>query len=201
MATLTIENDPHEDCGGDAGRDAGHRHTACDGRRTLESRSRRRRPWRASRLLVKCYYSALTGSMRVLDAIARSLGRDGCPVRMSRYGVPGTAAKADIRPVIVRQRRSGLHLAAAVSRLTEPLRPWVEMPAAGSRKRTAVLVRPQATPVLSPIQPFHVNFMREAQCQSHAEPLTLAQTGWHRRTGRHQRTTRSAARADAASGD
>jgi hypothetical protein len=38
---------------------------------------------------------------------------------MFRNGVLGAAAKADIRPVIVRQTRSGLHMAAALSRSTE----------------------------------------------------------------------------------
>jgi len=58
--------------------------------------------------------------MKVADAIAEILKREGVDVIFGypRNAVLETAAAAGIRPVIVRQERTGVHMADALSRLT-----------------------------------------------------------------------------------
>ena len=58
--------------------------------------------------------------MKVGDAIAEIMKREGIEI-LCGYPVNHLleyAAKADIRPVIVRQERIGLHMADAISRVT-----------------------------------------------------------------------------------
>lgn len=58
--------------------------------------------------------------MKIVDAMAEILKREGVEVI---FGYPlnpilDAAAKRDIRPIIVRQERTGVHMADALSRLT-----------------------------------------------------------------------------------
>ena len=58
--------------------------------------------------------------MKVGDAIAEIMKREGIEI-LCGYPVNHLleyAAKADIRPIIVRQERIGLHMADAISRVT-----------------------------------------------------------------------------------
>ena len=58
--------------------------------------------------------------MKVVDAIAEILKREGVEFLFAYPVNPiiEAAAKLDIRPIIVRQERIGLHMADAVSRVT-----------------------------------------------------------------------------------
>ena len=62
----------------------------------------------------------VTGANRGIGlAVAQALGRQGLNVILgARHVAEGIAAAADIRPVIVRQERIGLHMADAISRVT-----------------------------------------------------------------------------------
>src|SRR5579859_3988906 len=62
--------------------------------------------------------------MRVVDAVADILKREGTEFLLAypRNPIIEACAQADIRPIIVRQERVGLHMAEAVSRLTSGTR-------------------------------------------------------------------------------
>ena len=86
--------------------------------------------------------------MKVGDAVAEIMRREGIEI-LCGYPVNHLleyAAKADIRPIIVRQERIGLHMADAISRVTSGARsarsacsmaPAPRTPMAASRRRTA----------------------------------------------------------------
>jgi acetolactate synthase-1/2/3 large subunit len=125
--------------------------------------------------------------MRVSDAIAEVLKREGVDVIFGypRNAVLEAAARADIRTIIVRQERTGLHMADALSRLTKGRRMGVFAMQHGPGAENAyggvaqaygdsvpVLVLPQGYARRVAHLPFNFNSTQAMSAVSkHAEPL------------------------------
>jgi acetolactate synthase I/II/III large subunit len=124
----------------------------------------------------------------VADAIAAVLKREGVDIVFGypRNQVLEAAARIDIRTVIVRQERTGLHMADALSRLTKGERmgvfvmqqgPGAENAMGGVAQAFAdsvpVLVMPQGYALSQAHVPYNFNSVRSmASYAKHAEPLT-----------------------------
>src|SRR6187431_1631262 len=124
----------------------------------------------------------------VADAIAAVLKREGVDVVFGypRNQVLEAAARIDFRTVIVRQERTGLHMADGLSRLTKGARmgvfvmqqgPGAENAMGGVAQAFAdsvpVLVMPQGYALSQAYVPYNFNSVRSmASVAKHAEPLT-----------------------------
>jgi acetolactate synthase-1/2/3 large subunit len=124
----------------------------------------------------------------VADAIAAVLKREGVDIVFGypRNQIIEAAARIDIRTVIVRQERTGLHMADAVSRLTKGEKMGVFVMQQGPGAENAfggvaqafadcvpVLVMPQGYALNQMHVPFNFNSVRSmASIAKHAEPLT-----------------------------
>jgi acetolactate synthase I/II/III large subunit len=124
----------------------------------------------------------------VADAIAAVLKREGVTVVFGypRNQVLEAAARIDIRTVIVRQERTGLHMADAMSRMSKggemgvfvmQQGPGAENAMGGVAQAFAesvpVLVMPQGYALSQMYVPFNFNSVRSmATYAKHAEPLT-----------------------------
>jgi acetolactate synthase I/II/III large subunit len=124
----------------------------------------------------------------VADAIAAVLKREGVDIVFGypRNQVLEAAARIDIRTVIVRQERTGLHMADALSRMTKGGRmgvfvmqhgPGAENAFGGVAQAFAdsvpVLVMPQGYALSQAYVPHNFNSVRSmASVAKHAEPLT-----------------------------
>ena len=124
----------------------------------------------------------------VADAIAAVLKREGVEIVFGypRNQILEAAARIDIRTVIVRQERTGLHMADAVSRMTKGERMGVFVMQQGPGAENAfggvaqafadsvpVLVMPQGYSLSQAHVPFNFNSVRSmAGVSKHAEPLT-----------------------------
>jgi acetolactate synthase-1/2/3 large subunit len=124
----------------------------------------------------------------VADAIAAVLKREGVTTVFGypRNAILEAAARIDIRTVIVRQERTGLHMADAVSRMSKGREmgvfvmqqgPGAENAMGGVAQAFAesvpVLVLPQGYALSQMYVPFNFNSVRSmATYAKHAEPLT-----------------------------
>jgi acetolactate synthase-1/2/3 large subunit len=124
----------------------------------------------------------------VADAIAAVLKREGVKIVFGypRNAILEAAARIDIRTVIVRQERTGLHMADAVSRMSKggemgvfvmQQGPGAENAMGGVAQAFAesvpVLVMPQGYALSQMYVPFNFNSTRSmATYAKHAEPLT-----------------------------
>jgi acetolactate synthase-1/2/3 large subunit len=124
----------------------------------------------------------------VADAIAAVLKREGVEIVFGypRNQVLEAAARIDIRTVIVRQERTGLHMADAVSRMTKGGQMGVFVMQQGPGAENAfggvaqafadsvpVLVMPQGYQLSQMHVPYNFNSVRSmASVAKHAEPLT-----------------------------
>jgi acetolactate synthase I/II/III large subunit len=124
----------------------------------------------------------------VADAIAAVLKREGVEIVFGypRNQVLEAAARIDIRTVIVRQERTGLHMADAVSRMSKggmmgvfvmQQGPGAENAFGGVAQAFAdsipVLVMPQGYALSQAYVPYNFNSVRSmASVAKHAEPLT-----------------------------
>ncbi|KRA80826.1 thiamine pyrophosphate-requiring protein [Altererythrobacter sp. Root672] len=124
----------------------------------------------------------------VADAIAAVLKREGVDIVFGypRNQILEAAARIDIRTVIVRQERTGLHMADAVSRMSKGERmgvfvmqqgPGAENAMGGVAQAFAdsvpVLVMPQGYALSQMHVPYNFNSTRSmATYAKHAEPLT-----------------------------
>ncbi len=124
----------------------------------------------------------------VADAIAAVLKREGVTVVFGypRNAILEAAARIDIRTVIVRQERTGLHMADAMSRMSKggamgvfvmQQGPGAENAMGGVAQAFAesvpVLVMPQGYALSQMYVPFNFNSVRSmATYAKHAEPLT-----------------------------
>ena len=124
----------------------------------------------------------------VADAIAAVLKREGVDVVFGypRNQVLEACARIDIRTVIVRQERTGLHMADALSRLSKGERMGVFVMQQGPGAENAfggvaqafadsvpVLVMPQGYALSQAYVPYNFNSVRSmASVAKHAEPLT-----------------------------
>ena len=124
----------------------------------------------------------------VADAIAAVLKREGVDVVFGypRNQILEAAARIDIRTVIVRQERTGLHMADAVSRMSKggmmgvfvmQQGPGAENAFGGVAQAFAdsipVLVMPQGYALSQAYVPYNFNSVRSmASVAKHAEPLT-----------------------------
>ena len=124
----------------------------------------------------------------VADAIAAVLKREGVDVVFGypRNQVLEACARIDIRTVIVRQERTGLHMADALSRMSKGARmgvfvmqqgPGAENAMGGVAQAFAdsvpVLVMPQGYALSQAYVPYNFNSVRSmASYAKHAEPLT-----------------------------
>ena len=124
----------------------------------------------------------------VADAIAAVLKREGVDVVFGypRNQILEAAARIDIRTVIVRQERTGLHMADALSRLSKGARMGVFVMQQGPGAENAfggvaqafadsvpVLVMPQGYALNQAYVPYNFNSVRSmASVAKHAEPLT-----------------------------
>jgi acetolactate synthase-1/2/3 large subunit len=124
----------------------------------------------------------------VADAIAAVLKREGVDVVFGypRNQVLEACARIDIRTVIVRQERTGLHMADALSRLSKGGRMGVFVMQQGPGAENAfggvaqayadsvpVLVMPQGYALSQAYVPYNFNSVRSmASVAKHAEPLT-----------------------------
>jgi len=124
----------------------------------------------------------------VADAIAAVLKREGVDIVFGypRNQILEAAARIDIRTVIVRQERTGLHMADALSRLTKGGRMGVFVMQQGPGAENAfggvaqayadsvpVLVMPQGYALSQAYVPYNFNSVRSmASVAKHAEPLT-----------------------------
>jgi len=124
----------------------------------------------------------------VADAIAAVLKREGVDIVFGypRNQVLEAAARIDIRTVIVRQERTGLHMADAVSRMSKGERMGVFVMQQGPGAENAfggvaqafadsvpVLVMPQGYALSQAYVPYNFNSVRSmASVAKHAEPLT-----------------------------
>jgi len=124
----------------------------------------------------------------VADAIAAVLKREGVDIVFGypRNQILEAAARIDIRTVIVRQERTGLHMADAVSRLSKGERMGVFVMQQGPGAENAfggvaqafadsvpVLVMPQGYALSQAHVPYNFNSVRSmASVAKHAEPLT-----------------------------
>ncbi len=126
----------------------------------------------------------------VADAIAAVLKREGVEIVFGypRNQILEAAARIDIRTIIVRQERTGLHMADAVSRMTKGGKMGVFVMQQGPGAENAfggvaqafadcvpVLVMPQGYALGQMHVPFNFNSVRSmASVSKHAEPLTGA---------------------------
>lgn len=124
----------------------------------------------------------------VADAIAAVLKREGVTIVFGypRNAILEAAARIDIRTVIVRQERTGLHMADAMSRMSKggemgvfvmQQGPGAENAMGGVAQAFAesvpVLVMPQGYALSQMYVPFNFNSTRSmASYAKHAEPLT-----------------------------
>jgi acetolactate synthase-1/2/3 large subunit len=124
----------------------------------------------------------------VADAIAAVLKREGVDIVFGypRNQILEAAARIDIRTVIVRQERTGLHMADAVSRMSKgglmgvfvmQQGPGAENAMGGVAQAFAdsvpVLVMPQGYALAQAHVPYNFNSVRSmASYAKHAEPLT-----------------------------
>ena len=124
----------------------------------------------------------------VADAIAAVLKREGVGIVFGypRNQVLEAAARIDIRTVIVRQERTGLHMADALSRLSKGGQMGVFVMQQGPGAENAfggiaqafadsvpVLVMPQGYSLSQAYVPYNFNSVRSmASVAKHAEPLT-----------------------------
>lgn len=124
----------------------------------------------------------------VADAIAAVLKREGVQIVFGypRNQILEAAARIDIRTVIVRQERTGLHMADAVSRMTKGGQMGVFVMQQGPGAENAfggvaqafadsipVLVMPQGYQLSQMYVPYNFNSTRSmASVAKHAEPLT-----------------------------
>lgn len=124
----------------------------------------------------------------VADAIAAVLKREGVDIVFGypRNQVLEAAARIDIRTVIVRQERTGLHMADAVSRMTKGEKMGVFVMQQGPGAENAfggvaqafadsipVLVMPQGFAQDEAYVPYNFNSVRSmASVSKHAEPLS-----------------------------
>ena len=124
----------------------------------------------------------------VADAIAAVLKREGVTTVFGypRNQILEAAARIDIRTVIVRQERTGLHMADAMSRMSKggemgvfvmQQGPGAENAMGGVAQAFAesvpVLVMPQGYALSQMYVPFNFNSTRSmASYAKHAEPLT-----------------------------
>jgi acetolactate synthase-1/2/3 large subunit len=124
----------------------------------------------------------------VADAIAAVLKREGVEIVFGypRNAVLEAAARIDIRTVIVRQERTGLHMADAVSRMSKGGQMGVFVMQQGPGAENAfggvaqafadsipVLVMPQGYALSQMYVPYNFNSVRSmASVAKHAEPLT-----------------------------
>ena len=124
----------------------------------------------------------------VADAIAAVLKREGVDVVFGypRNLILEAAARIDIRTVIVRQERTGLHMADALSRMSKGERMGVFVMQQGPGAENAfggvaqafadsvpVLVMPQGYALSQAYVPYNFNSVRSmASVAKHAEPLT-----------------------------
>src|SRR5262249_13920936 len=129
-------------------------------------------------------------TMKVSSAIAEILKREGVDVVFGypRNQVLEAAAIADIRTIIVRQERTGLHMADALSRLTRGRRMGVFCMQHGPGAENAfgavaqaysesvpVLVLPQGyTRRLAHVPDNFNSVLNMGRVSKHAEPLTCA---------------------------
>ncbi|WP_126172908.1 thiamine pyrophosphate-requiring protein [Altericroceibacterium xinjiangense] len=127
----------------------------------------------------------------VADAIAAVLKREGVEIVFGypRNQILEAAARIDIRTVIVRQERTGLHMADAISRMTKGAKMGVFVMQQGPGAENAfgavaqafsesvpVLVMPQGYALSQMHVPFNFNSTRSmASVAKHAEPLTSAE--------------------------
>lgn len=127
----------------------------------------------------------------VADAIAAVLKREGVEIVFGypRNQVLEAAARIDIRTVIVRQERTGLHMADAVSRMTKGGQMGVFVMQQGPGAENAfggvaqafadsvpVLVMPQGYQLSQMHVPYNFNSTRSmATVAKHVEPLTAAE--------------------------
>jgi acetolactate synthase-1/2/3 large subunit len=124
----------------------------------------------------------------VADAIAAVLKREGVEIVFGypRNAILEAAARIDIRTVIVRQERTGLHMADAVSRMSKGGQMGVFVMQQGPGAENAfggvaqayadsipVLVMPQGYALSQAYVPYNFNSVRSmASVAKHAEPLT-----------------------------
>ncbi|MFC4256933.1 thiamine pyrophosphate-requiring protein [Altererythrobacter xixiisoli] len=124
----------------------------------------------------------------VADAIAAVLKREGVEIVFGypRNQILEAAARIDIRTVIVRQERTGLHMADAVSRISKGGQMGVFVMQQGPGAENAfggvaqafadsvpVLVMPQGYQLSQAYVPYNFNSTRSmASVAKHAEPLT-----------------------------
>lgn len=124
----------------------------------------------------------------VADAIAAVLKREGVDIVFGypRNQILEAVARIDIRTVIVRQERTGLHMADALSRLSKGARMGVFVMQQGPGAENAfggvaqafadsvpVLVMPQGYALSQAYVPYNFNSVRSmASVAKHAEPLT-----------------------------
>ena len=124
----------------------------------------------------------------VADAMAAVLKREGVDVVFGypRNLILEAAARIDIRTVIVRQERTGLHMADALSRMSKGERMGVFVMQQGPGAENAfggvaqafadsvpVLVMPQGYALSQAYVPYNFNSVRSmASVAKHAEPLT-----------------------------
>jgi len=124
----------------------------------------------------------------VADAIAAVLKREGVEIVFGypRNQIREAAAQIDIRTVIVRQERTGMHMADAVSRMTkgEQIGVFVMQQGPGAEnamggvaqafaESVPVLVMPQGYALSQAYVPFNFNSTRSmASYAKHCEPLT-----------------------------
>jgi len=124
----------------------------------------------------------------VADAIAAVLKREGVEIVFGypRNAILEAAARIDIRTVIVRQERTGMHMADAVSRMSKGEKMGVFVMQQGPGAENAmggvaqafsesvpVLVMPQGYALSQMHVPFNFNSTRSmASYTKHAEPLT-----------------------------
>lgn len=128
------------------------------------------------------------GNGTVADAIAAVLKREGVTIVFGypRNAILEAAARIDIRTVIVRQERTGLHMADAMSRMSKggamgvfvmQQGPGAENAMGGVAQAFAesvpVLVMPQGYALSQMYVPYNFNSVRSmATYAKHAEPLT-----------------------------
>ena len=124
----------------------------------------------------------------VADAIAAVLKREGVGIVFGypRNQILEAAARIDIRTVIVRQERTGLHMADAISRMSKGGQMGVFVMQQGPGAENAfggvaqafadsvpVLVMPQGYALSQAYVPYNFNSVRSmASVAKHAEPLT-----------------------------
>jgi len=133
---------------------------------------------------------AVHSNNTVADAIAAVLKREGVEIVFGypRNAILEAAARINIRTIIVRQERTGLHMADAVSRMTKGGQMGVFVMQQGPGAENAfggvaqafadsvpVLVMPQGYALGQMHVPFNFNSVRSmASVAKHAEPLTSA---------------------------